>query len=57
MIMSEETYIKPNDKIQKMRTQELIVRRRRQSINGVTALLCSSDRKVTKIVTELNTAY
>jgi hypothetical protein len=58
MIMSEEIYIKPNDrKLWKVRGYELIVRRKRQPVNWVAALLCSSDQKVTNIVTELNTAY
>lgn len=56
--MSEETYNKHNDrKLQNVSAKELIVRRRRQPINWLTALLCTSDRKVTKIVTELTTAY
>jgi len=43
MIMSEENCIKPNDrKLQKVKTQELTVRWRRQPINWVTALLPSS---------------
>jgi len=58
MIMSEETYIKRNDrKLQNVRAQELIVRRKRQPTDWVTTLLCSCNRKVTKIVTELTNAY